>query len=242
MNISEKFIDGARLHRESLENAGETIHLKFTSLDSFSAATVKKGERQFIAKITTNKIDRDKEIVESRGISITNYQKNPIILFSHDARSLPIGRTIWLKRFSDQDGTEGLVAKGQIATGTTLGDEVWELLKQGILATTSIGFGVKESRVPSAAEIKLNPDLKGVERIISRSELFEFSIVAIPSNIDASIFAVSKMPRSMSEGAWPKSVSPELIGRSVPTNLITKSESVQQWQRDMFLSRVLGRV
>ncbi|MCH9021176.1 MAG: HK97 family phage prohead protease [Planctomycetes bacterium] len=179
-------------HDEQIEKTEEIFHKTFTG-KVFSNFKVADGKREFVATINTDSIDRDKEIVDPAGIKWKNFLKNPVIMLQHQNWELPIGKAIWIKRFNN-DGVRGIVAKGIIADGMERADDTFKLMQQGILTTTSIGFGVLESREPSSEEIKNDPKLKGVTRIITKSELYEYSIVAIPSNVGATVHAVSKMP------------------------------------------------
>jgi hypothetical protein len=64
-------------------------------------------------------------------------------------------------------------------------------MQQGVLTKTSIGFSIKEAREPNEDERKKNKNLR---RVITKSELYEFSVVAIPANTGATIEQVSKYP------------------------------------------------
>lgn len=192
MILTEENINGYNENLKQYENYDEIIRKTYSGKSIFTQFEVTEGGREFIATITTDKIDRDAEIVDPAGINLTNFRKNPIIMLQHESWELPIGKALWIKRFT-QDGVRGLLAKGQIAEGIERADDVFKLMQQGILITTSMGFGAKEIEFPTEEDIKKDPKrLRGVKRIIAKSELFEFSIVAIPANTDATIHAVSK--------------------------------------------------
>jgi HK97 family phage prohead protease len=179
--------------RQNITDYDEVKHIRFNNIcEKF---TVQEGKREFIATITTNDVDRDGDIVEPGGIDLKHFKDNPVIFFNHSSYDLPIGKALWLKRFNS-DGRSGLVGKGRISGGTDKANDVFALMQDGILTTTSIGFGVKESREPTDEEIKSAPNLR---RVITKSQLFEFSIVGIPANTSATIEAVSKMPAWMQE-------------------------------------------
>ena len=177
-----------------------------TSLDGFTckdycgkaalSLDVKDGEREFVAKITIDTRDRDNEIIDPAGIDYKAYRKNPIILWSHNYTEPPIGKALWIKKWSDRD-SGGHIAKGRIAK-TAKGDEILSLMQQGILNTVSIGFIPIASHNPTDDEIKKNPKLKGVHRVHDKISVVEFSIVNVPSNPEATIEAVSKGVLAMS--------------------------------------------
>ena len=174
-----------------VDDCDEIKHVSFSNV--CNKFTVENGKREFIATISTNDLDRDGDIVDPEGIAFKGFEKNPVVLLNHDRYSLPIGKATWIKRFS-RDGQSGLVAKGRIAKGTDKANDVFALMQEGILTPTSIGFGVRESRPPSDEEQKDAPKLR---RVITRAEMFEFSIVGIPSNSNATVEVVSKMPAWM---------------------------------------------
>ena len=174
-----------------MEQYEEIKHLKLSNV--CNKFTVQNGEREFVATITTDEVDRDGDRVDPSGIDLTNFKDNPVILFNHDRWELPIGKAQWIKRFSN-DGTRGLVAKGVISDKTDKAVDVFNLMQEGILSKVSIGFGVKQMREPTEDEVKSSPQLR---RVITKSELFEFSVVGLPANTGASIDAVSKYPAWM---------------------------------------------
>ena len=108
--------------------------------------------------------------------AMANYQKNPIILAYHD-HSQPIGKMV------EFNVTElGLEIKAKISKGA---GNVYNLIKDGILSTFSVGFGIKDAKyVPDDDTFYIN-----------KLELFEVSVVSVPCNQD-SVFSVSKSMES----------------------------------------------
>ena len=52
-----------------------------------------EGEGRFTFVISTGAVDRDRDTIAVDGWDLSNYRKNPVVLFAHDYSSLPIGRT-----------------------------------------------------------------------------------------------------------------------------------------------------
>tara|TARA_R100000808_G_scaffold1045_1_gene4967 strand:+ start:1510 stop:2286 length:777 start_codon:yes stop_codon:yes gene_type:complete len=150
-----------------------------------------EGQREFVATISTNQVDRDGDVIDPRGIDIKNFQANPVIMLNHESWELPIGQALWVRRFTE-NGKSGLLAKGKITDKTERAREAFGLMQDGVLTQTSIGFGIRPggAREPNDEELKRFP---GVKRMIVKSELFEFSVVGIPANTDAVVQQVSKM-------------------------------------------------
>ena len=110
------------------------------------------------------------DVIEASGWDLTNFLRNPIALFNHNA-DFPIGK--W----------EGLNVKGGALRGhlrlaprgtSRRIDEIRKLIEAGILRAVSVGFRPLESK----------PRSKSGEHFL-RSELVETSLVSIPANPNA---------------------------------------------------------
>ena len=103
---------------------------------------------------------------------LTNYQKNPIILFNHDY-SKPVGRATSL----DVDST-GLRIECEISKSA---GPLYGLIKDEVLSTFSVGFMIKDADYNQTSD----------GYIIRDAELLEVSVVSVPCN-QAATFSVSK--------------------------------------------------
>lgn len=160
---------------------------------SFSVdMTCEPGERCFVAKITSDAVDRDREVLLPDGMDATDFEKNPVVFLGHDYSQLPVGKVVSLKRNGDH-----WLAKVQMADrpddhdGEWIPDTIFSLVKQGVIRGVSVGFQVTASpRVPTKADKeKFGED---VNAVIPRWKLMELSIAPLPCNQDALIEAVSK--------------------------------------------------
>jgi hypothetical protein len=142
-----------------------------------------EGERAVVSYITTAAKDRDSEIVEPKGAILEDYRKNPVVLFCHDYRQLPIGKNIWIKN-SDQ----GLIAKTVYAPHEEA-EKVYQYRKAGFPLAESIGFVPLEWKEHTEDERGKNG---GVRRTFTKWLLLEYSDVPVPSNPEALMVAVSK--------------------------------------------------
>ena len=111
---------------------------------------------------------------------LSNFEKNPIILFNHDYDK-PIGRATGLKA-----GPDGLELECKISKSAPA--NVAELVKDGVLGAFSVGFRVKD-----ADYIKETDGL-----MIKDAELFEVSVVSVPCNQSAT-FSLAKSFDSIDE-------------------------------------------
>lgn len=133
--------------------------------------TVASRTRQFV--ISTGNPDRDNDVVEASGWLLENYRKNPVVLWAHDYRSLPIGKATMV-------GIEGgkLVANAEFADHE-MANTVLRLIDGGFLRATSVGF--------RPTKYVFNEDRRGID--FSEQELLEFSVVPVPANPEALIMS-----------------------------------------------------
>lgn len=134
---------------------------------------------------STEAIDRDGDIIEVDGWDLTNYMKNPVILYGHNYGGLPVGKSVNIIK----DVTaKKLIQDVKFPTKEEyeFADTVYRLAKAGYLNATSVGFIGLES-VPRVDE-------KGnyIGKSYKRQELLETSIVPVPSNPTALMEARSK--------------------------------------------------
>jgi HK97 family phage prohead protease/HK97 family phage major capsid protein len=120
--------------------------------------------------------------------ALTNYLKNPIVLAYHN-HSMPIGAMI------GHEVTEiGLKIKARISKGA---GDVYHLIKDGILTTFSVGFGILDAEY----------DQKSDTYYITDVELHEVSVVSVPCNQD-SVFSVAKSMNSQDFEKFKNNITP----------------------------------
>jgi len=123
---------------------------------------------------TTSK-DRTGDIIEESAWlkgGLDNYLKNPIILAYHN-HSKPIGTAV-----DYSVSSKGLEVVAEISSAA---GEVYNLIKDGILKTFSVGFSIKDAEYDREDDIFYIKDL----------ELLEISVVSVPANQD-STFSIAK--------------------------------------------------
>lgn len=173
---------------------------------AFSAdVSVVDGERAVMAIISTNSVDRDGEVLIPQGCNWKNYQKNNVVLFGHDYYRLPVGKMTGLVRDADSITGKIIFAERPEKHPTDeewLPDTLLDLFQQKVLNAFSVGFSIKESR--PATDKDLQTFGAGCRRVISKWELMEVSVVALPCNQDAVALAVSKglVSPAMAKGVW----------------------------------------
>lgn len=153
---------------------------------------VDSDERSLTAVITTGTVDRDNEVLLSKGADFEDFLKNPVVLWAHNYSEPPIGRALWIKK-----GRNRLTAKMKFAE-TDRAEEVYQLYKAGFLNAFSVGFQPKSWHEPTPEEIKKNADWANASRIYDEWEMFEYSGVPVPANPEALAVAVKTKEISLS--------------------------------------------
>ena len=148
------------------------------------------GEGAYSVTIFANEMSRDGVTVELDGMDFSNYEKNPVVLYAHDymgrteSGGLPIGRTTRLSRTA-----EGHIrADFEFLSGDAFAERVRNAWERGFLRGASIGWRAVESR----------PEGRRIRAV--RSELLEWSIVAVPADPDALRDAYRRMAAALIEG------------------------------------------
>ena len=136
-------------------------------------------EMTLTAYVSTATIDRSNEILDPNGVDLTNYKKNPVVLWAHNYEMPPIGKALWVKR----DG-EGVLSKVKFAS-TEFAQEIFQLYKEGFLKAFSVGF------IPKTHEDKMNKSGDNI-RTFTKWEMLEYSAVPVPANPDAIALAMQK--------------------------------------------------
>lgn len=131
-----------------------------------------------VAVATDSSVDRDGEIVDPSGLDTTNFEKNPVLLYAHDYRSDPIGKVINIKK----EGSRMLFTPQFAIDISPRAKQYFELCKQGFLNAFSIGF------IPQEWSDRKNADGSS-NRVFTKSELLEISLVPVPANPNALILA-----------------------------------------------------
>lgn len=183
-----------------------------------SAFSVKQDQKDQAVYIegyaSTTDVDRHGDVVPTsvweKGIQ--NYIKNPVILAFHD-HNKPCGRMVEHK----VDGT-GFWIKARISAAA---DEVYKLVKDGVLSAFSIGFRIIDAEYNSAAEVFLIKEL----------ELVEVSVVSVPANQNT-LFELSK---AFSSDAEYKSFKEQFAPRGTSAKGLeskeeAKSVSQKEWK------------
>jgi HK97 family phage prohead protease len=123
---------------------------------------------------STSSADRVGDVIVQDGIDLTQYRKNPVVLWGHD-HDRPIARCVDIAVAGGK-----LMATAQFppAGADSDSDRVYGKIRAGIVNSVSVGFIPKEFEPVDRRD-------PGSGYRFTKSELLEFSFVAVPMNADA---------------------------------------------------------
>jgi hypothetical protein len=221
----------------------DKLHVKFESLINKKGVLIRKQGEQIvidpkdemcvIVKLSDTTTDRSGEVLIPEGCDYSEYMNNPLVCLFHDYSILPVGKITEL-----QVANNSIYAKIKFAT-TEKCKEVYQLVKEGILSATSVGFVATEELVKGTRQfnefIKNNThrlsNIENINKIITKWTLLEESFVNIGCNQNALVIAKSYCSNDMinklakvnkidlkeiMEGNT-ESNTPEVIGETVET-------------------------
>ena len=132
-----------------------------------------------MAVASTDSLDRMGEVIDQTGWDLKNFKKNPVILWAHDDRSLPIGTAEKVKIDNSQKRPQ-LVFQPIFHEITEQAAAVKAMYEQGILNSFSVGF--------------LPLEMDG--NTYTKQELLEISAVNVPANPDARTMAFRSLVKT----------------------------------------------
>jgi HK97 family phage prohead protease len=158
----------------------------------------KAGRHKAVA--STGVKNRNRLVVNQDGWNLTNFHKNPILLFQHNP-DWPVGG-VDAAAVEGEKESKALMAEFHFNTKTTLGRELEALYADRDLRAVSVGF-MPEKGLKELTEGE-DDDEKIVGYESEKQELWELSAVAIPADPNAlkqmKQAATSLRPEA---GGWP---------------------------------------
>jgi len=197
--------------------APDAVIRKTLSTDSITPVpnTDATDSRRLRFVVSSSAVDRDRDIINQAGWRLEAYRKNPVVLYGHDYAELPIARAVDVHVEGDR-----LVADAEFvpAEVSPFAETVYQLIKRGFLNATSVGF--------RPITYTRNEERGGYD--VQEAELYEFSVVAVPSNPDALVMARSAGVDTQPLTAWATKVLADTKGAGawVPQALADKTLAV----------------
>lgn len=185
------------------------------------------GEHADVSIITTDSVDRDREVVLPRSLNFDQFRKNPVVPYSHDYSKPPVGRCQWVTMTTTAEG-EGWKAKTRYTprpvshpeAAEWFPDTIWQFVREGDMRGKSIGFIPRNLRTPTSSEILARPDWKNAARLIDGATVLEYSPCTLQANPDALVQAVAK---ARHKGMVISDDTLSTIGLIIPHNTMEKT-------------------
>jgi HK97 family phage prohead protease len=136
------------------------------------------GETSYSFIASNDKIDRMGDVINQSGWSLNAYKRNPVILFNHDSRSLPIGK-------GSAEIIDGqLMIDIEFDENDELAKKIKSKVEGGFLNAVSVGF--KPIRAVERNTLNQEDKYYGeYGTYFEKAELLEVSVVTIPANSNA---------------------------------------------------------
>jgi HK97 family phage prohead protease len=151
-----------------MNSATELQRIVVNTVTATVSGDVKIAEAEMV--VSTPGVDSMGDRVVPEGVQLARFRRNPVLLWGHDAHTLPIGTVTQLT----VEPRRGLRARWRWLAGDEFAARVKNAWDQGIIRAASIGFLPLES-TPN--------DRDGYDH--RQWELMEISLVAIPANAEA---------------------------------------------------------
>lgn len=131
--------------------------------------------------LTSERIDRDGEVVLQSGLNIDNYKENNLVFFNHEIYKHAVGNAYNVRK-------QGKKIVGDVWFHELDEDsqQIKRYVEAGVYKAGSIGFRVFENprKRPATPQEKEAYNFPYITEL-TKTELFEFSIVKFPANPDS---------------------------------------------------------
>jgi HK97 family phage prohead protease len=174
--------------------------------------SINEARRTVDVVMSTDTIDRYGERV-AQDWDLKAFFKNPVVLWAHSSRELPIGRG---ENVRVEDGALQGTIRFASATANPVAEQCFQLFREEVLNAVSVGF------IPHSYKFEKENDKEVL--VLSQNELIELSCTPVPANPEA----LAKM-RSLALRQAPKQTSLPFVG----ANQETPDMDLEQKIKDM---------
>lgn len=163
--------------------------MKVTKLFNTSPSSLNDDDMSVRFTISNNKVDRQNEIVD-QSWDLSDYKANPIVLWGHDPEQPEnvLGTAQDITVSSDRSHTDATL---KFSKSNPRAQMVYNLIKEGVLKTVSIGFNRGETDYSDDGT-----------PILKNNKVFEVSVVPVPANPSAVALAYKARGISQKDAKW----------------------------------------
>ena len=217
-----------QLARKGEKPAGIALRKQFVGSPSIL------GDRVVRFTISTPSIDRENDTVAIEGWDLDAFRRNPVVLWAHDQRCLPIGKAFDLDIEGDALKASVEFVGSEVPEVGQRAEAVLQLCRSGFLSATSVGFRPTEYDIATSRDDGESwfPPMNFL-----RQELLEFSIVTVPANSEALIELPDDSTPAASQALAPASEGDE---QRALEELVAKAAIVTERAKRQRLVQVLS--
>lgn len=198
---------------ELADNPADLLHTRGMHLRA-----VREGAREADFVASTDAVDSYGEIVD-QSWRLERFKKNPVILFAHNSREIPIGQAT---KCEVVNGELECTIRFASEKANPKAEQVWQSVLEKTLRAVSVGFN------PGTVRYEKRNDREVC--VLSDNELFEISVTPIPANPDA----LAKMrARALAAQSGPKEDMDPTLEKTLRADLATKEAALVQAQKDL---------
>ena len=162
--------------REALarRNEADPENTRFLAERAIALQSVTDDDRTATFVASDETVDRYGDVVSIAGWDLSNYKKNPVVLWMHRQHDLPIGKAkVWIEN-------QQLMAtiKFHQDADNPQAERVWSLVKRKALRALSVGFTANEKDIQPIRDE--NERTTGYRFL--KQDLLEISVVNVPAN------------------------------------------------------------
>jgi hypothetical protein len=209
------------------------------------------GERSDVSWITTDNIDREGDVILSRGMNDSQFKINPIVTLEHNYTVPPVGKSIW-RKIIKQGPIAGIKAKTIYPNkppewnGDWPSDIAFSLIKAGLLQGKSIGALPTKIHFPTNKELDVYG--KSCKLIVDEWMLIEYACTLLPVQQNAVVEAVSKgavkltdeLAKALGLDPVRPSPSPAAVTTTDPLPTVSRFTPLEEIEKS--ISRRIGNI
>ena len=161
--------------------------------DSFECFIEK--EHADVSIVTDDSIDKDKEVVDPKGVDWTTFRKNPVVTLQHAYYLPPVGKSLWQKQVKNSWKAKTQYInrpENHPSEKEWIPDTIWHMIKEGYMPAKSVGFLPLKGHSPTQEDISKDVNMHGVKFIYDSIKVFEYAACYIGSNDNALVEDVAK--------------------------------------------------
>lgn len=184
--------------------------------------------------ISTDIVDREQDTIAIAGWELSNFLRNPVVLWGHDAARLPIGRALDVGVVNNALKATVRFIPADTPEGGAFAESVYRLARQGFINATSVGFRPVKWEYTADKERGADDWFPGID--FQQQELIELSLVTVPANPEALLeepLPAPAMPAEVASDTPPETGEEVTAFESAVFRIVSNQEQARARARRM---------